>query len=197
MTANRFLFICLTLLTWLVPATTSADAVTDTGIAGNNKEKVTIQLKWFHQFQFAGYYAAIEKGFYAEEGLDVELRQRDSATSQVDDVLQGHAEYGVDDAGLLFERLQGKPVVLLAQIFQHSPLVFLTREESGIRVPDDLAGKRVMFDVKGRSDVPHITLLQDSIGGLDAVEVQPHSFNPQVLIDNKTDAYSSYITNEP
>ena len=85
-------------------------------------EKVRIQLKWFHQFQFAGYYAALEKGFYAEEGLDVELIERDPASDNIDDVISGRAEYGVADAGLLLSRLKGKPVVLLAQIFQHSPL---------------------------------------------------------------------------
>ena len=85
-------------------------------------EKVTLQLKWFHQFQFAGYYAAKEKGFYAAEGLDVVFRQRDIKTSYIDDVLEGKATYGTSDAGLLFSRLQGKPVVVLAQIFQHSPL---------------------------------------------------------------------------
>ncbi len=43
----------------------------------NANEKVVLQLKWFHQFQFAGYYAAKEKGFYDEVGLDVEIKQRD------------------------------------------------------------------------------------------------------------------------
>ena len=47
-------------------------------------EKVRLQLKWFHQFQFAGYYAAIEQGYYAEEGLDVELIERDLDKSVVD-----------------------------------------------------------------------------------------------------------------
>ncbi len=101
-------------------------------------DKVVLQLKWFHQFQFAGYYAAKEKGFYAAEGLDVVFRQRDIKTSYIDDVLEGKAAYGTSDAGLLFSRLQGKPVVVLAQIFQHSPLVLLTLKESGLRTPPQL-----------------------------------------------------------
>ena len=166
--------------------------------AEQQSDKVTIQLKWLHQFQFAGYYAAIEKGFYAEEGLDVELRERVPGTSHLNDVLQGRAQYGTADAGgLLIERLQGKPVVLLAQIFQHSPLVLITREDSGIRVAKDLVGKRITIDVVGHSDIPLLSMLLDSIGSLDTVKIQPHSFNPQNLIDGKTDAYGSYLTNHP
>ena len=51
-------------------------------------DKVTLQLKWFHQFQFAGYYAAKEKGFYAAEGLDVVFRQRDIKTSYRDEIVE-------------------------------------------------------------------------------------------------------------
>ncbi len=176
----------------------NAEKEIDNGLINDELDKVTIQLKWFHQFQFAGYYAAIEKGFYAEEGLDVELRQRVAGTSHLNDVLQGRAQYGVADAGgLLIERLQGKPVVLLAQIFQHSPLVLVSREDSGIRVARDLAGKRVTIDVVGHSEMPFFALLSNTFGKLDAVKIQPHRFNPQDLIDGKTDAYGSYLTNHP
>ncbi len=191
---NRILFFSLTLLL-LVMASAGVEANTD--ISGNNKEKVTIQLKWYHQFQFAGYYAAVEKGFYAEEGLQVELRQRVAGTSHIEDVLQGRAQYGVSDAGLLLTRQQGKPVVLLAQILQHSPLVLLTRKDSGIRSAEDLAGKRVMFDAEGDGNMPIIAMLLKTFNKLDAVEVQQISFNPQDLIDGKTDAYASYLTNQP
>lgn len=115
-------------------------------IGATELENVTIQLKWLHQFQFAGYYAAVEKGFYAEEGLNVVLRERDPSKGHIQSVLDGDVEYGVADAGLLLERMNGKPVVLLKQIYQHSPLVFLTLKKSGIASPYDLAGKTVMFN---------------------------------------------------
>ena len=95
-------------------------------------ETIIVQLKWLHQFQFAGYCAAVEKGFYSEEGLDVTLRERNPKTDPIDDVLKGEAQYGVADAGLLLTRMQNKPVILLSQVFQHSPLVFLSKKGSGI-----------------------------------------------------------------
>jgi ABC-type nitrate/sulfonate/bicarbonate transport system substrate-binding protein len=58
-------------------------------------EPVTIQLRWSHQFQFAGYYAAVEKGFYAAEGLDVTLQAAVPGQDRVTPVLEGRAQYGV------------------------------------------------------------------------------------------------------
>jgi ABC-type nitrate/sulfonate/bicarbonate transport system substrate-binding protein len=88
-------------------------------------EPVTIQLGWFHQFQFAGYYAALEKGCYAEEGLQVSLREFEPGEDRIVSELGGKAQYGVGDLALLNHRMQGKPVVVLAQVFQHSPQVLI------------------------------------------------------------------------
>jgi ABC-type nitrate/sulfonate/bicarbonate transport system substrate-binding protein len=159
--------------------------------------KVTLRLKWFHQFQFAGYYAAGEKGFYAAEGLDVLFRQRDTKTGYIDDVLEGKAQYGTSDAGLLFSRLQGKPVVVLAQIFQHSPLVLLTLKESGLRSPYQLAGKKVMIDTVGFSDAPANGMLFKTLGGLDQLQPVQMTFRYEDLIEKKVDAVVAYVTDQP
>ena len=93
--------------------------------AAEKVEPVAIQLKWLHKFQFAGYYAALEKGFYSEEGLNVLIKERNRNKGNIQSVLDGDAQYGVADAGLLLERMKGNPVVLLKQILQHSPLFLL------------------------------------------------------------------------
>ena len=94
-------------------------------IASNSyaKDKIVLQLKWKHQFQFAGFYAALSQGFYAEEGLDVEIREVDPLKSPVNSVLSGDAQFGISDSSLVLARLKGKPLVIMATIFQHSPLV--------------------------------------------------------------------------
>jgi PAS domain S-box-containing protein len=160
-------------------------------------EKVSIKLKWFHQFQFAGYYAAKEKGFYAEEGLDVNLIERNPKTDPVDDVVAGEAEYGITDAGLLLLRLQGKPVVMMAQIFQYSPLVFVSLRESGIRTPTDLLGKRVMTDDLGFSDASLKATVLKTLGHLDKVEWVTHTYRMEDLVEKRVDAMLAYSTNEP
>ena len=77
-------------------------------------EKITLQLKWFHQFQFAGYYAAKEKGFYKELGLDVEIKERDLKYNNIDEVINGNAQYGVADSILILYGLKQKPIVIIS-----------------------------------------------------------------------------------
>ena len=69
-------------------------------------EVVSLQLKWFHQFQFAGYYAAKEKGYYAEQGLDVNFIERSHEINVVDQVISGVAQYGIEDSGLNASKLR-------------------------------------------------------------------------------------------
>jgi len=157
-------------------------------------EKVSLQLKWLHSFQFAGYYAAKEKGFYAEERLDVTIRERIPGTSNIEQVLKDESQYGVADTGLLEQRLTGKPVVVLASIFQHNPLVYLTLKNSGIISPYELKGKRVMED--SYDNAPLLAMLYETgISANDFIH-QSNSFNPDDLINGKTDAMVSYLTDQ-
>jgi ABC-type nitrate/sulfonate/bicarbonate transport system substrate-binding protein len=71
---------------------------------------VTLQLKWRHQFQFAGYYAALEKGFYREDGLEVEIREGGPNVDAIDDVVTGRADFGVGTSGALIARTRGQQV---------------------------------------------------------------------------------------
>ncbi len=175
------------LLLCLVPA----------GVAANNEiETITLQLKWQHQFQFAGYYAALEKGFYRDAGLDVKIQAFSSdMKSPIDQVLSGAAQYGVMDSSLVKFRLQGKPVVVLAVIFQKSPLAWLVRQDSGIRDPHDLVGKRAMYHTGTQSEL--FAMLQVEGIPVSKINLIPSSLDIQDLIDGHTDAYDAYTTNEP
>jgi PAS domain S-box-containing protein len=158
------------------------------------QESVSIQLKWLHQFQFAGYYAAIEQGYYEQEGLDVTLIERDPSKGVFDEVVNGDAEYGVLDTGLLLARDAGNPLVLLDQIFQYSPLVFVTLNDSGLRTPYDLKGKRLMTD---GNDAGLKAMVLETLGDIDQAEWIPLTYNNQDLIDGKADAMLAYSSNEP
>jgi ABC-type nitrate/sulfonate/bicarbonate transport system substrate-binding protein len=95
-------------------------------------EPIDLQLRWHHQFQFAGYYAAVQQGYYKKVGLDVVIHNGTPEKIPVNEVLQGHAQYGVANSELLLARLKGEPLVLLAAIYQHSPSVLLARKDAGI-----------------------------------------------------------------
>ncbi len=159
-------------------------------------EVINLQLRWLPQFQFAGYYAAVEKGFYAEEGLDVRLHAGAPDRQPVAEVMAGRAQYAEGNSEVLLARLQGKPLVALAAIFQHSPSVLLALRKSGIHTAHDLVGKKVMF-MDSKNDPDFLTMLLNEGISPDKVSILPSSFNFDDLITGKVDAFNSYLTNEP
>ena len=156
-------------------------------------DKVTVQLPWQHQFQFAGYYAAQAKGFYRAAGLDVTLRPAMTGTDVVNEVMSGNAQFGISGSDLLLARASGQPIVVLASMLQHSPLVLLTLERPDIRQPADLAGKRLMLE-------PGSQELQIYLNRHTPPESwikQPYRQGLKALLAGKTDAISAYSTTEP
>ncbi len=156
------------------------------------QEKVTLQLKWTHAFQFAGYYAAIEKGYYRDAGLDVTIVEANPDTDPVSEVLEGKAQYGVGSSGLLLSRAAGKPVVVLAVIFQHSPYEIYASTE--IHHLNDLIGKRMMLEPQSEEIIAY--LKKEGIP-LDSLTLLPHTFSADALINNQTEAMSGYLSSEP
>lgn len=157
-------------------------------------EQVALQLKWKHQFQFAGYYAAQEKGYYRDAGLEVELREAGPETDPVGEVLGGRAQFGVSNSALILERARDKPVVAIAVIFQHSPFILAARRQSGIRSVHDLAGKRLMFEPHAEEVFAY--LRREGISEKQ-LTLLPHSLDHQDLIDGRTDVVTAYSTDEP
>jgi diguanylate cyclase (GGDEF)-like protein/PAS domain S-box-containing protein len=189
-----YLQLCIVLITFL---TSSAWAQTPPSNIASFPEKVHLQLKWFNQFQFAGYYAAIEKGYYAEEGLDVEIKERILEKNFVKQVTEGESEYGVGDSGLVSQYAKGEPIVVLAAIFQHSPLVFFSRHDSGITSPYEMKGKRVMSDMVSANEAPLRAMMSGTgISERDYTLVNQEN-NYGLLIEHKIDVISGYITDEP
>ncbi|HEV7814222.1 MAG TPA: EAL domain-containing protein [Janthinobacterium sp.] len=163
-------------------------------------EQVTLQLKHIHQFQFAGYYAAVEQGYYRDAGLDVKLVEGGAGRPPERSVLDGQAEYGVGSSDLLLQRQAGKALVVLAVIFQHSPSVILARHEGATPDLHHLVGKKVMLgspnDELGLPPELLAYLKKEGIAKRSLLGVE-HSFNPDDLISGKVDAMSAYVTNEP
>jgi NitT/TauT family transport system substrate-binding protein len=125
---------------WIALATGVALAVTAT--ASQAADKLTLQLKWVTQAQFAGYYVAKDKGFYEEEGLDIEIKPGgpDIAPPQV--IAGGGADVIIDwMPSALATREKGVPLVNIAQPFKKSGMMLTCRKETGITSPEDFKGK--------------------------------------------------------
>ncbi|PEO58151.1 ABC transporter substrate-binding protein [Bacillus toyonensis] len=111
---------------------------------GEKLENLKIQLKWFHQAQFAGIYVAKEKGYFKKMGIDIEIIQGGPNIDSDQQVVNRVVDIGVS----LFDRLlvhrdQGFPLVSIAQIVQKSTRGFVTKRSSGIDTPMKMEGKKV------------------------------------------------------
>lgn len=157
-------------------------------------ESVRIQLRWHHQYQFAGYYAAKHKGFYKAAGFDVELSAGGPNIQPVSEVLSGRADFATANSEVLVEQLQGKPLVALAAIFQHSPSILLTMKSSGITKAEQLKNKSVML---ANSNADMIAMFRASGLTEKHINMQKSSYDINDLINGKTFAFTSYLTNEP
>ncbi|MFW1677293.1 ABC transporter substrate-binding protein [Pontibacter sp. JAM-7] len=158
---------------------------------------VRVQLLWKHQFQFAGYYMAKEKGFYKQQGIEPEFLELSSGEDPADVVTRGDAEFGIGRSSLVVQRLTGSPVVALLAAFQQSPLMLMSRADSGIQSPADLKGKRVEITLEAQQGSEIIAMLLKYGVTLDDIVLVQHSFALDQLTAGETDAVGSYISNEP
>lgn len=155
--------------------------------------RVRLQLKWTHQFQFAGYYAAKEKGYYGEEGLDVEIMELRNNENPVDVVLSGRADFGIGSSDLVIERAQGKKIVLLASIFQHSPYIFISKKNNGVDNIHQISNKRIAIE-NHASELLYY-LKNEGVKVRDIQQI-PYFQGINDLLENKVDLISAYSTDE-
>lgn len=157
-------------------------------------EKIELHLKWTHQFQFAGYYAALEKGFYQEAGLEVEiLESRKGIQGLHPRITEKVGRYGVGTNEVLLQWHAGTPIVVIAVIFQHSPTVLYLRKISTTQSIHDIAGKKVMLSPSVYEILAY--LKKEGIETSDFIQLE-HSFNFEDLGNGKVDAIDGYSTSQ-
>jgi ABC-type nitrate/sulfonate/bicarbonate transport system substrate-binding protein len=162
----------------------------------NSSDKAILQLKWKNQFQFAGYYAAVEKGFYKEVGINVEIKEPNNNTSPVEEVLEGKAQYGIGSSELIVEYMKGEPIVVLACIMQNSPSVLMVKASSKINGPKDLVGKIIEMDTD-QSGIEIMAMLAKEGVRSDQFKTIHSTFSLNNFLANSIDALEVYTTNEP
>jgi NitT/TauT family transport system substrate-binding protein len=160
-------------------------------------EKVTLQLKWVTQAQFAGYYVAQEKGYYKAAGLDVVIKPGgpDIAPEQV--IAGGGADVIVDwMPAALASREKGNKLVNIAQPFKHSGLMLTCRKETGIKTPADLKGKTLGVWFYG-NEYPFLSWMSKLGLKTDTdIKVLKQGFNVDPLLQKQADCISTMTYNE-
>ena len=128
--------LCLLLLLWMGVISCTSQPVSTPAL-----EAVTVQLKWVHQAQFAGFYVAVEKGYYADENVDVTLHPGGVGVDIMDEVLSGRADFGlIGPEHIIQNRSAGDPVKAIATTYRNNPFVLVTMPDSGIESPYDFPG---------------------------------------------------------
>ncbi len=167
-------------------------------------DPITVQFSWFHNVEFVGFYVAQEKGFYADENLDVTLLPGGPTVNPVVEVEEGRAFFGLTTGdALIRNRAVGGNLTAVASIFRHNPLVVMAMAGEGIRRPIDLVGKTVGVlspDLSTPWDLQFLAVLnaaQVDPDQLKLVTVQDFT-GANELTSGRADAASSFfVTNEP
>ncbi len=154
--------------------------------------KVSLQLNWKYQFEFAGFLVAKELGFYRQNGLDVTIKElKNPSSDTVDDVLEGKSDFGVSGSYLIFRAAKGAKIKAIIPILQHSPAALMVLKTSGINTLKQLNGKKI--SIADRYVFVRAMLKANNVK---YIKYPPEYFLDD-LIDKKIDAMVVYTSNEP
>lgn len=176
-----------------------AAGTTPAETSGETQETVdvTLQLKWVTQGQFAGYYAALEQGYYEDEGLNVEIKPGgpDIVPEQV--VLGGQADFGINWLdNTLATRDQGGKIVNIAQVFARSGMTEVTWKDTGLDSIESLKGKKVGVWLGGNEHKLFAALTKNGIDPQKDAQIVAQPFDMNLFLNREVDAAAAMTYNE-
>jgi len=177
-----------------------AGAMSVAASAAMAADKLSLQLKWVTQAQFAGYYVAKDKGFYKDEDLDVEIKPGGPDIAPVQVLAGGGADVALDwMPSALASREKGVALVNIAQPFKTSGMMLTCRKDSGISSPADFKGKTLGVWFFG-NEYPFLSWMSQlgiaTDGSADGVKVLKQGFNVDPLLQKQADCVSTMTYNE-
>ncbi len=164
--------------------------------ADTSKEKVSLQLIWKHQFEFAGFYMAKEKGYYDDVSLDVEIKEYQQGLDVVKEVEKEKSTFGLGYPSIILDKANGAKINLLNAIFQSSPHALMTLRSSNIKSIKDFKGKRIMINDNAARTASFRSMLQSQNVSFDSMVKQKYNFRIEDIIENKTDIIPVFLSNE-
>ena len=170
------------------------------GTAASAADKLTLQLKWVTQAQFAGYFVAADQGFYDEEGLDVTIKPGGPDVSPVQVIAGGGADVVIDwMPSALASREKGVDLVNIAQPFKSSGMMLTCRKDSGIKAPADFKGKTLGVWFYG-NEYPFLSWMSQlgipTDGSSNGVNVLKQGFNVDPILQKQAECVSTMTYNE-
>uniref|UniRef100_UPI004047F794 diguanylate cyclase n=3 Tax=Aliarcobacter sp. TaxID=2321116 RepID=UPI004047F794 len=159
-------------------------------------EKVTLQLHWKHQFEFAGYFMAKEKGFYKDVGIDVDILEYHNGINIAETVIKNEHTFAIGYSSTILDEINTNKIVLLSANFQSSPHVLVSLKSSNINSIRDFKNKKIMVGSEERKSAAFISMLQANGVSFDDMIIEEPSFKVEHLIDGTIDLASYFYTNE-
>jgi len=161
------------------------------------RDKITLQLKWVPQAQFAGYYVALKKGYYTDENIDVTMKEGGVGINPVDVLVAGDSDIAVAWTGNVLPAIaKGEDIVNIGQGFQSSGMVLVAKKSSGILAPADIAGKKIGVWTGGNETEPFAFIAQQGLDRDKDVKIVSEAFDMNQLLNNEIDLASAMTYNE-
>lgn len=161
--------------------------------AGEGLDKVSLQLKWKYQFQFAGFIMAKEKGFYKDAGLDVKLIEFTPPCNINKELKNQSIDFGINDSSIILDVLKGEPLVAMMAIFQESPYILMSIKRADTKNNiHDLEGKKI--SLASVNTVAIRAMLESN--NVNYIKKNPE-FSLDKLENKEIDSTIAYISNEP
>jgi len=158
-------------------------------------QDVSVQFHWRYQFEFAGFIAAKEKGFYKNAGLNVDLKEYKTGINIVDDVVNKKSNYGVYNSSVLMDYLKGKPIKLIASYFKRAAIILITKPY--IKSPKDLIGKNIMAGTKNDFILNFGIFLKKNSLNINELNLVKHTYNIKDFMSPKIDAMTAFVSDQP
>ena len=159
-------------------------------------EKVSLQLHWKQQFEFAGYFIAKEKGFFKDVGIDVDILEYHNGINLTQSVISKEHTFAIGYSNTILDEINTNKIVLLSANFQSSPHVLVSLKSSNINSIKDFKNKKIMIDKEATQSAAFISMLQANGISFDDMLIEKPSFKVEHLIDGTVDLASYYYTNE-
>lgn len=161
-------------------------------------EEVTLQLNWYHEAEFVGYYMADAKGFYENENINVNIIEGGPQIAARLRILDGRADFAIASFNEQQKLLgEGEPSVAVMTVFQIPPLVMFSLVDSGINEPKDIVGKRIGIKNSYWKNVAHETLINAGVDLNQVIEVMVEANAQELLYNGEVDVWMGYAHDEP
>lgn len=194
------LLLIFVLVAMIATGCSGGDTTSDSGSGDGDSQqldKLTLQLKWLPQAQFMGYYVAKEKGYYEDEGIDITILPGGSDIIPEQQVYNGGADIGVTWVSSLMKyQSDGWDLVEVAQMFQKSAMLLVSKTSAGIESPADLKGKKVGSWFGGNEYEIYALLEANGIDRENDLELVQQDFTMNQILDDQIDAASAMTYNE-